>query len=213
MGYASCTIPTYPSSQIGFMCVPPCELSSFSRIWLFVTPWTVPCQVPLSMELSRQEYWSGLPCTSPGDPRLASSCAANIQAPTSWSPWGSGHTSRWNRCNWNTTILMCTGQPSSCLSLPARPWMMCAEPRGHCCRSCPWPPWTVSLQGTWTPPALEKTPAGSFPNPVLQAAEWCLACPLRWSVFLCGVQLPSLYQMPAAPPLPSVTPHWSNMCI
>ena len=54
MGYASCTIPTYPSSQIGFMCVPPCELSSFSRIWLFVTPWTVPCQVPLSMELSRQ---------------------------------------------------------------------------------------------------------------------------------------------------------------
>ena len=24
-------------------------------------------QVPLSMEFSRQEYWSGLPCPSPGD--------------------------------------------------------------------------------------------------------------------------------------------------
>ena len=25
------------------------------------------CQAPLSMEFSRQEYWSGLPCPSPGD--------------------------------------------------------------------------------------------------------------------------------------------------
>jgi len=32
-----------------------------------VTPWTVACQTPLSMELSRQEYWSGLPFPSPGD--------------------------------------------------------------------------------------------------------------------------------------------------
>ena len=31
-----------------------------------VTPWTVPCQTPLSMGLSRQEYWSGLPFPSPG---------------------------------------------------------------------------------------------------------------------------------------------------
>ena len=30
-------------------------------------PWTVACQVPLFMEFSRQEYWSGLPCPSPGD--------------------------------------------------------------------------------------------------------------------------------------------------
>ena len=26
------------------------------------------CQAPLSMESSRQEYWSGLPCPPPGDP-------------------------------------------------------------------------------------------------------------------------------------------------
>ena len=42
-------------------------LKSLSRIWLFVTPWTIPCQAPLSMELSRQEYWSGLPFPSPAD--------------------------------------------------------------------------------------------------------------------------------------------------
>ena len=33
----------------------------------FVTPWTVACQVPLFMEFSRQEYWSGLPFSSPRD--------------------------------------------------------------------------------------------------------------------------------------------------
>ena len=32
-----------------------------------VTPWTVACHAPLSMGLSRQEYWSGLPCPPPGD--------------------------------------------------------------------------------------------------------------------------------------------------
>ena len=31
------------------------------------TPWTVTHQAPLSMGLSRQEYWSRLPCPSPGD--------------------------------------------------------------------------------------------------------------------------------------------------
>ena len=31
------------------------------------TPWTVTCQAPLSLEFSRQKYWSGLPCLPPGD--------------------------------------------------------------------------------------------------------------------------------------------------
>ena len=30
-------------------------------------PWTVPCQAPLSMGFSRQEYWSGLPFPPRGD--------------------------------------------------------------------------------------------------------------------------------------------------
>ena len=44
-----------------------CLLSRFSYVQLFVTPWTVACQAPLSMAFSRQEYWSGLPCPPPGD--------------------------------------------------------------------------------------------------------------------------------------------------
>ena len=34
---------------------------------LFATPWTVAHQAPLSMNFSRQEYWSGLLFPSPGD--------------------------------------------------------------------------------------------------------------------------------------------------
>ena len=37
-----------------------------SCIQLFVTPWTVAYQVPLSMEFSRHEYYSGLPFPTPG---------------------------------------------------------------------------------------------------------------------------------------------------
>ena len=44
-----------------------CMLSHFSRVQLFATLWTVDCQAPLSMGLSRQEYWSGLPFPSPED--------------------------------------------------------------------------------------------------------------------------------------------------
>ena len=44
-----------------------CVLSRFSRVRLFVTPWTLVLQAPLSMGFSRQEYWSGLPCPPPGD--------------------------------------------------------------------------------------------------------------------------------------------------
>ena len=33
-----------------------------------MTPWTVACETPLSMGFCRQEYWSGLPFPSPGDP-------------------------------------------------------------------------------------------------------------------------------------------------
>ena len=47
------------------MCV--CVCQSFSCFQLFATPWTVAGQAPLSMEFSRQECWSGLPCPSPGD--------------------------------------------------------------------------------------------------------------------------------------------------
>ena len=50
-------------SSLVFICV----LSFFSHVWLFVTPWTVICQAPLSTGFSGQDYWSGLPCLQPED--------------------------------------------------------------------------------------------------------------------------------------------------
>ena len=52
-----------PSFMPGSTRVP----SPFSCVRLFATPWTVARQAPLSVGFSRQEYWSGLPCPSPGD--------------------------------------------------------------------------------------------------------------------------------------------------
>ena len=43
------------------------KVKLLSRVRLFVTPWTIAYQSPQSMEFSRQEYWSGLPFSSPGD--------------------------------------------------------------------------------------------------------------------------------------------------
>ena len=42
-----------------------CACLFLVSVHLFATPWTVAHQPPLSVEFSRQEYWSGLP--SPGD--------------------------------------------------------------------------------------------------------------------------------------------------
>ena len=38
-----------------------------SHVQLFATPGTIAHEAPLSMEFSRQEYWSGLPFSPPGD--------------------------------------------------------------------------------------------------------------------------------------------------
>ena len=42
-------------------------VKSLSRVQLFATLWTIARQASLSIEFSRQEYWSGLPFPSPGD--------------------------------------------------------------------------------------------------------------------------------------------------
>ena len=39
----------------------------FSCVQLFMTPWTLAHQAPLSVEFSGQEYWIELPFPSPGD--------------------------------------------------------------------------------------------------------------------------------------------------
>ena len=44
-----------------------CVLSRFSGVQLFATLWAATRQAPLFMGFSKQEYWSGWPCPSPGD--------------------------------------------------------------------------------------------------------------------------------------------------
>ena len=44
-----------------------CIKSHFSCVQLFVTPWTVAHQAPLSLGFSRHKSWSGLPFSSPGE--------------------------------------------------------------------------------------------------------------------------------------------------
>ena len=61
------------------------------------TPWTIAGQIPLSMEFSRQEYWSGLPFPSPGDlpkpgikpssPFLSSFSFASFWSLPYWGLW------------------------------------------------------------------------------------------------------------------------------
>ena len=67
-----------------------------SHVWLFATPETVARQAPLSMGFSRQEYWSGLPFTSPGDLSNPGIEPASLVSPalagrffTSWATKGS----------------------------------------------------------------------------------------------------------------------------
>ena len=47
-----------PQTDLEFLC---------SAVSYSVILWTVASQAPLSMEFSRQEYWSGLPFPTPGD--------------------------------------------------------------------------------------------------------------------------------------------------
>ena len=50
------------------MCVCVCACTQLlSLVILFVNPWTVAHQAPLSMAFPRQEYWSGSPFPPPGD--------------------------------------------------------------------------------------------------------------------------------------------------
>ena len=54
-----------------------------SHVQLFATPWTVAHQAPLSMEFSRQEYWSRLPSPTPGDvPHLGIELMSALPFPT-----------------------------------------------------------------------------------------------------------------------------------
>ena len=57
----------YSSFPLAFYFTRVCVCYALCRVRLFATVQTVAHQAPLSMEFSRQEYWSGLPFPSPED--------------------------------------------------------------------------------------------------------------------------------------------------
>ena len=103
-----------PSRSEGGVCG--CVLTPLSRVRLSVTPWTAARQAPVSTGFSRQEHWSGLPCSPPGDlsgpalslcpsPGLAGgsfTTSATWDALQSCSGWGWVLRSQWQTRAWNS---------------------------------------------------------------------------------------------------------------
>ena len=66
-----------------------------SRVWLFVALWTVVCQAPLCMGLSRQKYWNGFPFPPLGNLPSTEIKCTSLKSPvleggffTTGSTWG-----------------------------------------------------------------------------------------------------------------------------
>ena len=77
-----------------------CVCCRFSCIQLFAIPWTVTCQILLSMRFSRQEYWSGLPCPPPGDHPNPQIEPASLKPPALTGGFFTTSTTCWNSLNW-----------------------------------------------------------------------------------------------------------------
>ena len=116
-------------------------VKSLGRVRLFVIPWTVACQAPLSMEFSRQEYSSGLPSPSPGESFWPSdqthvSCVSCI-AGRFFTHWAIGEA---QICQVSSDIQSC---PTLCDSMDcSMPGLPCPSPTpGIYSDSCPLRPW------------------------------------------------------------------------
>ena len=69
------------STEDGLFIKPMMFIVCVQSIWLFATPWSIARQAPLSMEVSRQEYWSGLPFPSPGDLASPGTASTSLASP------------------------------------------------------------------------------------------------------------------------------------
>ena len=63
------------------------KCSLLNHVRLFVTPWTLARQAPLSLEFSRQACWSGLPFRSPEDSDSLAIVGGNLFLPCSYVLW------------------------------------------------------------------------------------------------------------------------------
>ena len=77
------------------------SVCSLSHVWLFAAQCTVTRQAPLPVELSRQEYWSGVPFPTPGDlpePRIVTLSLASPPLASRFSTTGTIWTSKVRYC-------------------------------------------------------------------------------------------------------------------
>ena len=65
-------------------CYKPISLHPHAHMLSHVIPWTSAHQTPLSMDFSRQEYWSGLPFPSP--------CFKILKGSRKWTECGEENT-------------------------------------------------------------------------------------------------------------------------
>ena len=90
------------------VCVYVCVLS---HVQLFVTPWAVACQVPLSMGFSRQEYWHGLPFPSPRDlPNPGIKPGSSVLAGRDFTTVIGAYLAHLNSQSWTLPCAPCPGE-------------------------------------------------------------------------------------------------------
>ena len=85
-----------------------------SCVLLFVTTWIVAHQVPLSVEFCRQEYWSGLPFSTPGnlphpgiEPVPPALAGGLFTTSVTWGDLSSQH----KHNHFNTFLYVCVFEP------------------------------------------------------------------------------------------------------
>ena len=86
------TVSTSLVTWLFSMCVCVCMGSVTRCVHLFVTPWIVACQAPLSMGFARQEYWSRLQLPPPPRASFSPSCPIHVsciprQILYHWATW------------------------------------------------------------------------------------------------------------------------------
>ena len=74
------------------------KVKSLNRVRLLATPWTAAYQAPPSMGFSRQEYWSGVPLSSPTSVWDGCNCVVV------WAFFGLAFIRDWNE-NWPFPVL------------------------------------------------------------------------------------------------------------
>ena len=99
-----------------------------------VTLWTVALQAPLSMEFSRQEYWSGLPFPPPGDlpdPQTESTSLTSLALPGGFFTTSATWEAHLCMCTWKR-LVQCSTMHSQvierkCEQMKHQPWKSNAE--------------------------------------------------------------------------------------